>query len=142
MRSLVRSAIVVVSAASLWFACNAIQAYPFIAGQYNATLDCVNPGEVIDVLGGTYVDASCDATCVVPPYDSGVYITGACPPFPQGDDISGTNRLCAKALAAINRHDLCLEAGPSNPAMDAGTTATVQDAGSSDAAQASDASGG
>ncbi len=139
MRAALRFALLAGAASFLWLACDTIVAYPFVAGQYNPTLDCVDPGEVIDVLGGTYVDASCDATCVVPPYEAGVYVTGFCAPFPPGDDISGKNPQCAKALAAIHRHDLCLEAGPSNPATDAGTPVTP-DGGVADAGREATAS--
>ncbi len=129
MRLLAWLAIVVASASGLWMACSTVNVHPFIAGQYMANLDCVTPGEAIDVLDGLWLDASCDATCVVPPFEAGVFVSGACPPFPPGDDTSGKNPLCPKALAAAHRNDLCLEAGPSNPIVDAGTDQGVADAG-------------
>lgn len=129
MKTSARVATLVVSAAGLWVACATTQYHLFIAGQYLPRLDCVTPGEVIDILNEAGVDANCDATCVVPPEDAGVYITGACAPFPPGDlvnpDSSPLRELCAKGLAAIHRSDLCLEGGPSNPAMDAGVDSGV-----------------
>jgi hypothetical protein len=122
--------IVAASAGGLWIACSTTDIHIFIAGQYLANLDCVTPGYAVDVLDGPAVDASCDATCVVPPFEAGVFVTGACAPFPPGDDTSGHNPLCAKALAAARRSDLCLEGGPSNPLVDAGSDHAVVDAGS------------
>lgn len=115
----------VLLAAGAWLACATTDIHAFIAGQYLSKEDCVTPGYAIDVLNGAMTDASCSATCVVPPFDSGVYVTGACPPFPEGEDVSGKDPLCAKALAASARHDLCLEGGPSNPLMDAGSDAVL-----------------
>ena len=109
--------------ASLWLACEDPISHVFIAGQYNPKLDCVTPGLAIDVLNGPplTVDASCDVVCVVPPFDSGVYATAQCAPFPPGDDLSGKNAQCPAAVAAQRRHDLCLDGGPSGPSGDAGT---------------------
>ncbi len=118
------------SAGALWLACDTINVQPFIAGQYLPALDCVTPGEAIDVIDGIPTDASCDAACIVPPYEAGVFVTGACAPFPPGDLVNPDSGMCRKALAAINRHDLCLEAGPSNPAVDAGAPPVVVDGGS------------
>ena len=124
------------SAAAVWLACAPIDVQPFIAGQYIPSLDCVTPGEAIDVIAGLATDASCDATCIVPPYEAGVYVTGACAPFPPGDFVNPDNPECTKAIAAIHRSDLCLEAGPSNPAHDSGVDA----AGKADAAGTIEAS--
>jgi len=116
-----KAAVTASFACAVWLACSVTNIHAFIAGQYLETLDCVTPGYAIDVLNGPMVDASCDATCVIPPFDSGVYVTGACPPFPEGEDTSGTSPVCVKALAAIHRNDLCLDGGPSNPVKDSGT---------------------
>ncbi len=125
---------------ALVLACAVNEVQPFIAGQYIASLDCVTPGEVIDVLNGIATDASCDATCIVPPYEAGVYVTGACAPFPPGDLVNPDDPLCKKAIAAIHRSDLCLEGGPSNPAVDAGVDATGEhDASGHDAKASHDA---
>ena len=113
-------ALAVTLSAGVWIACGVTDIHIFIAGQYLPKLDCVTPGYAVDVLNGPQIDASCDSTCVVPPFDSGVYVTGACAPFPEGDDVSGQDPLCAKALAAIHRDNLCLEGGPSNPLVDSG----------------------
>jgi hypothetical protein len=124
-----------VIAGGVWFACADPDAHVFIAGQYIAQLDCVTPGEAVDVLDGPPVDASCEATCVIPAQSDGaVYITGACAPFPPGDALDASP-LCAKGLAAIRRSDLCLEAGPSNPLVDAGPPDAPAKAASSDAAR-------
>jgi hypothetical protein len=117
-------------AGALWIACDAPNLHIFIAGQYIASLDCVTPGEAVDVLDGPATDASCDATCVVPfGADGAVYVTGACPPFPPGDAIGDASALCPKALAAIHRSDLCLDGGPSNPLVDSGVSTVKPDAG-------------
>jgi len=124
--------VVLVAAGALWLACSQPVSHVFIAGQYEPNQKCITPGYAIDVLSGPPpdYDASCDATCVVPPFDSGVYATGMCPPFPPGDDVSGKNPLCALATAALNRHDLCLDSGPSNPFPDASPDAGTKAADS------------
>lgn len=138
MKRLVRVGAVAASAGALWLACSTLNVEPFVAGQYVPSLDCVTPGIAIDVIDGVPSDASCDVTCIVPPFDSGVYVTGACAPFPPGDLVNPKNvPLCARALAAASRHDLCLEGGPSNPALDAAV-----DAGSRKDAAVEDAAGG
>jgi hypothetical protein len=123
-----RGLVAIGAVAGVWLACS-------LAGQYLANLDCVTPGLAVDVIDGPPVDASCDATCVVEPFDGGVYITGQCAPFPLGDmvnpDAAPFAALCAKGLAAIHRSDLCLDAGPSNPLVDSGAPRT--DAGAGDA---------
>ncbi len=119
-----RLALLAAAAVGLWLACAPIDAAPFIAGQYLPALDCVTPGEIIDVVAGYPNDASCDAVCIIPPYDAGVYVTGECAPFPPGDAVNPDSGLCVKALKAINRHDLCLDGGPSNPATDTGAPDT------------------
>jgi hypothetical protein len=60
-----------VIAGGVWFACADPDAHVFIAGQYIAQLDCVTPGEAVDVLDGPPVDASCEATCVIPAQSNG-----------------------------------------------------------------------
>jgi hypothetical protein len=113
---IVRFALVAAFAFGGWGACTSGFHY-FIAEQYEPKLGCVDPGSVLDILNGPDpgVDASCDARCIVPPFEGGVYVSVSCPPYPPGDDISGTNPLCAKALAALARVDICLDSGPSNP---------------------------
>ena len=126
-------------AGAVWFACAVPDEHVFIAGQYLAQLDCVTPGQAVDVLNGPPVDASCEATCVTPAdSDGAVYITGACAPFPPGDALDASP-LCAKGLAAIRRSDLCLDSGPSNPLTDAEiaeAAAAVREAGAHDAGAA------
>jgi hypothetical protein len=131
VKARIRLGVVAVCMASLWLACAETDIQAFIAGQYMPKLDCVTPGYAIDVISAPPVDASCDAVCVIPPYDSGVYVSGQCAPFPPGDLINPDASLCVLALAAINRHDLCLDGGPSNPRMDAGIDASEPDAGAS-----------
>lgn len=126
-------------AGALWIACDAPNLHIFIAGQYLASLDCVTPGEAVDILDGPATDASCDATCVVPfGADGAVYVTGACPPFPPGDLIGDASVLCPKALAAIHRSDLCLDSGPSNPLVDSGVSVVKPDAGAAQDAPVKD----
>ena len=142
MSRAVRRVCIAALAGAAWVACDAIQSRPFIAGQYIPALDCVTPGEAIDILNGAPNDADCDATCIVPNYEAGVFVTGACPPFPPGDFVNPDNPLCVKALAAIHRSDLCLDSGPSNPAMDAAKDAgddAAKDAPGLDAAGPADA---
>jgi hypothetical protein len=115
-----RAVIAIVAVAGVYLACQNSEFQLFIAGQYDPQLDCVYPGTAIDVLNGAPVDAACEATCIVPMFDSGVYVTGACPPFPEGDLVNPNIPECLKAVAAIKRSDLCLDSGPSNPAVDAG----------------------
>jgi hypothetical protein len=120
MKVALRLLLVGLCAGGVWLACDTTNVHIFIAGQYIRAMDCVTPGEAVDVQDGPAVDASCDATCVVPPYaDGAVYITGACAPFPPGDLVNpeeaGLKELCLRGLAAIHRSDLCLEGGPSNP---------------------------
>jgi hypothetical protein len=130
-----RLAVVAACAGAVWLACDNVDVHIFVAAQYLPSLDCVTPGYAIDVLDGPPVDASCEATCVVPPFDSGVYVTTACAPFPPGDDVTGKNALCKPALAASLRLDHCLDGGPSNPlVVDAG-----HDAPDGKAADAADA---
>jgi hypothetical protein len=115
-------------AGAAWLACDGTDLHIFIAGQYLAKLDCVTPGEAVDVEDGPPTDASCDASCVVPfDSDGSVYVTGACAPFPPGDTVGGdASPLCTKAIAAARRGDLCLDAGPSNPLVDAGVEPPVE----------------
>jgi hypothetical protein len=111
----------------------------FIAGQYLASLDCVTPGEAVDILDGPATDASCDATCVVPfGADGAVYVTGACAPFPPGDAIGDASALCPKALAAIHRSDLCIDGAATNPLVDSGVDTAKVDTGVSSDATAKD----
>lgn len=114
--------------ASVWLACDVTDIHIFVAGQYIAGMDCVTPGYAVDVLNGPATDANCEASCVVLPFDSGVFVTGACAPFPEGDKVGDASPLCPKALAAIRRSDLCLEGGPSNPLTDANTPPAPPDA--------------
>ena len=130
-----RAVVVLLGAATVILACEDPISHVFIAGQYNPKLDCVSPGLAIDVLNGppTDVDASCDVTCVVPPFDAGVYASAQCAPFPPGDDTSGRNPQCGFATRALLRHDLCVEAGVSGPPGDASSPDASADAPSHDA---------
>jgi hypothetical protein len=136
VKKIVRGVFATAVFVAIWAACNVPAVHIFIAGQYLAEYDCVTPGEAVDILDGLGSDAACDATCIVPEYEAGVYITGACAPFPPGDlvnpDAAPYRQLCAKGLAAIHRSDLCLDGGPSNPAMDSGMPVAI-DAGAHDA---------
>jgi hypothetical protein len=125
------------AAALAWMACDEPVSHVFVAGQYNPPQQCIFPGTAIDVLSGPppTVDASCAPTCVVPPFDSGVYVTAMCPPYPYGDVTgSSASPLCAAAVAALSRHDLCsIDGGPpTGPGPDAGHDAG-HDAGGGDA---------
>ena len=115
-------------AGALWIACATTDLHLLIGGLYNPALDCVDPGTAIDVLNGASVDASCEAACILPPVDSGLYVTGQCAPFPSDDIVIRDSAVCTKALAAIRRSDLCLEGGPSNPLPDGGTKSVTVDA--------------
>ena len=120
MRRAAELTLILALAGAVWLACSVTDIHAFIAGQYEPKLDCVTYGFAVDVLNGADPNTSCDAACVVLPFDGGTYVTGACPPFPEGDDVSGRGALCVKALAAIHRGDFCADGGPSNPLVDAG----------------------
>ena len=118
VRRLTRSAVLAASAGTLWLACDTINVQPFIAGQYLPALDCVTPGEAIDVIDGIPTDASCDAACIVPPYEAGVFVTGACAPFPPAIREPGQRDVPEGARRHQPARPLP-RGGTSNPAVDA-----------------------
>jgi hypothetical protein len=79
---------------------------------YEASQDCVDPTTSIDIVEGPDPGFQNMATCLVTPIGQnggplGVYVTTMAGPYPPLDDTSGSEPLCAKALAALARGAIC-----------------------------------
>lgn len=88
--------------------------------------DCLGTTSSVDVIAGDD-PGTCDAVCLLQPRAEGgraVYVSTMCPPYPAPDfDVSGTDPVCVRALAALARNDTCLSDGgttrPRPPGADA-----------------------
>jgi len=142
-------------------ACDRTGTYVYRGRKYDPTKQCLEAVRSLDVVEATSEPALCVPVCLVQTsYDggTGVYVSGTCPPYPYGFDMSGKDPLCVPALRAADQVSGCLplppDGGPdaspdatvpepSDASVDASTEASVDasDASASDAAP-SDASDG
>jgi hypothetical protein len=92
--------------------------------------DCVATSSSVDVLAGDE-PGTCAPICMLQPRAEGgraVYVSTMCPPYPEPDfDLSGSDPVCVRALAALARNDTCLSDGgtthPIPPIADASADA-------------------
>jgi hypothetical protein len=96
---------------------------------YLPARDCLGTPSSVDVVEGDRPEGNCASVCLVQPRGdagSAFYVSTMCPPFPFGFDSTGTDPVCAPALAAFARNSTCLLDGgasaPLAPPADASTT--------------------
>ena len=101
------------------------RAHGFVARQYVATQNCVDPSTIIDVVVGAGPDGpACPPVCIKDT-SGDVFVSGMCPPYPQFDTIEsldgGFDPTCAHALGVYNCNYTCDDAGgdASPPVADA-----------------------
>jgi hypothetical protein len=112
--------------AIVFVACDDTAASHIYRGRpYDIARDCLDDTGSVDVVSGPDTSLGCDPTCLIstlPEAGDVVFASTQCPPFPEFFDVSGKDPRCAKAIAAVNRSDICNDdgGGSSNPIVDAG----------------------
>ena len=86
----------------------------YVGRLYLEARDCLGTSSSVDVVSGDD-PGTCAPICMIQPRAEGgraVYVSTECPPYPAPDfDLSGTDPICARALAALGRNDTCLSDG-------------------------------
>lgn len=104
-------------------ACDEQKSSIYAGNGYDEANDCIEGIQAIDVVSGPD-RATCAAQCLIdaePDAAVRVLVTTACPPAPAHLDSSGTDPACTKALAALARHDDCVDGGGSTNPLDSGS---------------------
>ncbi len=83
-------------------ACGDPVSHLYLGRFYAANRKCLGTTASVDVVEGEDT-GTCNPVCLIK--DSNVYVGQSCPPLPPGYDSTGTNPLCAEALAAAARDD-------------------------------------
>ncbi|HSQ62835.1 MAG TPA: hypothetical protein VLM85_06455 [Polyangiaceae bacterium] len=107
-------------------ACDSGSFYAYVARIYDLQRDCLSDVQAVDIGNGPDPGLGCAPKCLVASDQDGgvvVYATTMCGPVPYGVDSTGTDPRCAKALAAVQRSDICLADGGSTDPAEAGTDA-------------------
>ena len=102
-------------------ACDSGSYYLYTASQYDSRQGCVTAPQALDVEIGNDPGSSCGAKCLTAPgVDGGavVYASTMCGPTPVGADVSGSNPMCAAAIAALESGDFCLDGGAADAGAD------------------------
>lgn len=117
------------------FACTDVVSHLYVGSGYNVLKDCTLPEVAIDVVEDGDPGSSCNLVCLVESKsDAGmtVYTSRMCPPYPRDLKLNGDETLCAAALAARERNDVCLaDGGTTNPTPVADGGVTTAEAGPS-----------
>lgn len=117
-------------------ACKDDGTHVYIGRFYLESRGCLGTTSSLDVIEGD-VPGECAPICLVQRRADAartIYVATMCPPYPSAVefDTSGTDPVCAPALAALARNDTCaIDGGSANP--------LPPDAGVPDAGDASDA---
>jgi hypothetical protein len=104
----------------------AAESHLFIAEQYETARDCLDPDTTVDVIPTGQAGLTCAPACLVDPTASGggserIWVSTMCGPYPAAFDVSGTDPMCAAALAAYARGpDTCTPGGGSSNPTDGG----------------------
>ena len=117
------------------FACTDVVSHLYVGNGHNVPKDC-NLSEVdIDVVEADNAGSSCNLVCLVESKSDAwmaVYTGRMCPPYPRDLKLNGDEALCAAALAARERNDVCLaDGGTTNPTPVADGGVTTAEAGPS-----------
>lgn len=101
-------------------ACKNDGTHVYIGRFYLEARDCLGTTSSLDVIEGD-VSGQCEPVCLVQRRAEAarsVYVATMCPPYPAAVefDVSGTDPVCAPALAAFARNDTCAtDGGSANP---------------------------
>jgi hypothetical protein len=119
-RARIVTAVVLCTTVVSTVACNNTPAFIYTGRLYNASRDCLEGTEAIDVLSGNEPASTCSVCLVARTVDAGAiaYAASMCAPFPPAYDARGEeDALCKQVLAAKARGSSCLaDGGVSNPA--------------------------
>ncbi|HRG95251.1 MAG TPA: hypothetical protein PLR99_03310 [Polyangiaceae bacterium] len=119
--------------AASFAACGGDPIYTYQGQRFDPAKGCLDRPTALDVVEGPTEPRECPAVCLVQTPASGArtaYVAFTCAPYPPEFDATGTDPLCAPALAAAARRDGCL---PEGGAPDAAPDAFVPDASAPEA---------
>jgi hypothetical protein len=109
-------------------ACKDDGTHVYVGRFYLEARGCLGTSSSLDVVTGNE-PGTCNPICLIqrrPEGGRAVYVATMCPPYPSPVDFdtSGTDAICAPALAALARGDTCATDGGSShplpPPQDAG----------------------
>jgi len=117
-------------------ACKDDGTHVYVGQFYLEGRNCLGTTSALDVISGDE-PGTCTPVCIIQKRANAarsVFVSTTCPPYPPTVefDVSGTDPVCAPALAALARNDTCAtDGGSSNPlppAADAGGADASADA--------------
>lgn len=106
--------------AAAFAACGGDPIYTYQGQRFDPAKGCLDRPTALDVVEGPTEPRECPAVCLVQTPASGArtaYVAFTCAPYPPEFDATGTDPLCAPALAAAARRDGCLPEGGAPDAL-------------------------